>query len=136
MTPDEARQLLSFHSGRNEDFQHPKWKDGFLGSLRPYRGYLNPDNYHEVMDCLRALAPSLSEGDHVDRHVINDLIGIIHLGRAWAIHPDGMLQRNNLISEDDTRTIERWLETISYSFMTILDSEDPDSWFSDYEGRR
>ena len=28
---------LSFHSGRNEDIKNPKWENGFLGSLRPYK---------------------------------------------------------------------------------------------------
>jgi hypothetical protein len=87
------------------------------------------------MDCIQALAPELSAGDQVDRKVINDLIGITHLGRAWGIHPDGMLQRNRLITYEDTRTLETWLETISYSLMMVLDSDDPETWFSEYGGR-
>ncbi|MDF1755233.1 MAG: hypothetical protein P1U89_20760 [Verrucomicrobiales bacterium] len=133
MTPSEAKVLLSYHSGRNADIDHPKWETGFLGSLRPFRGYLLPENFHEVMACLRALAPEISQGGTIDREVVNDVVGILHLGRSWAIHPDGMLQRNNLISEADVARLEDWLDTISYSFMMVLDSDDPEEWFSQYE---
>ena len=31
MNKEEAAVLLSFHSGRNPDIDHPKWTNGFLG---------------------------------------------------------------------------------------------------------
>ena len=44
MDKNEAKELLSFHSTRNEDIDNMKWEKGFLGSLRPFRGelYLPP----------------------------------------------------------------------------------------------
>lgn len=55
MTVEEAKGLLSYHSGRNPDFKNPKWENGFLGSLRPFTGSLNKDNFIEVMECLMYL---------------------------------------------------------------------------------
>ena len=37
MDKNEAKELLSFHSTRNEDIDNMKWEKGFLGSLRPFR---------------------------------------------------------------------------------------------------
>ena len=49
MEKDEARKLLSFHSGRNSDIHDPRWKNGFLGCLRPFCGELREENFIEVM---------------------------------------------------------------------------------------
>jgi len=55
MESDQAKELLSFHSCRNNDIHNPKWSEGFLGSLRPFRGELREENLIEVMECLKAL---------------------------------------------------------------------------------
>ena len=55
MDKNEAKELLSFHSTRNEDIDNMKWEKGFLGSLRPFRGELYEENLFEVIECLRAL---------------------------------------------------------------------------------
>ncbi len=73
MTLDEAKELLLLHA-----FSHPSSADdpraaaGFLGSLRPYAGSLNPGNFHEVMAALETVAPAL-EGSSVDREVVSAL---------------------------------------------------------------
>ena len=120
LSPEEAKELLRFHSGRHEDVDHPKWESGFLGSLRPYRG-LNEQNYHEVMNCLNALAADLSESGALDREVIADIWGICHLGRAWGVEPRGMLRSNNLITPEDVERLESWIIQISYSAFCLLD---------------
>ncbi|WP_335993961.1 hypothetical protein [Fusobacterium polymorphum] len=38
MNIELAKELLSFHSCRNDDINNPKWENGFLGSLRPFQG--------------------------------------------------------------------------------------------------
>lgn len=53
MNAEDAKLLLSYHSGRNPDVENPKWAGGFLGSLRPFRGSLMEENFHEVMACLQ-----------------------------------------------------------------------------------
>ena len=44
MDKETAKTLLSFHSGRNDDINNPKWENGFLGSLRPFCGELIESN--------------------------------------------------------------------------------------------
>src|SRR5262245_37045603 len=111
MTPAEAKELLLIHSFAHPDIKHPKMECGFLGSLRPYRGHLVEESFHEVMAALRALAPTFHQPT-VDREVVGALWGICHLARSWGVHPDGMLRRNGLIQEQDIARLERWVDCI------------------------
>ncbi|WP_343618127.1 hypothetical protein [Flavobacterium sp.] len=48
-------------------------------------------------------------------------MGITHLGRMWAVHPEGMLQSNKLISKEQVTQIDNWLMDISYAAYCLLD---------------
>jgi len=132
MTPLEAKETLSLHSGRDAETDDPKWQRGFLGMLRPYSGELIEANFHEVIECLKSLSAELRSGEMIDRGVTNDIVGIVHLTRCWALEPDGMLRRNNLISEDDQARLEKWIRIIEYAFMMTIDSNEPDEAFTEY----
>ncbi|MCL1994502.1 MAG: hypothetical protein FWG66_16280 [Spirochaetes bacterium] len=127
----EARLLLSFHSGRNPDVNNPKWTGGFLGALRPFKKTLPEENFHEIINCLKALKDDF-EAEQISRDVIADLWGICHLGRAWALHKDGMLQSNNLITQEQIQTIEDWINIISHTVNNLLDGQG-DEAFWEYE---
>jgi hypothetical protein len=101
-----------------------------LGSLRPFSG-LREANFHEVMQALRVLAPSM-QGENVDRDVVSCLWGMCHLARAWGVHPNGMLRSNGLISASDADRLESWVWTISYAVMCILDGS-TDEAFAEYD---
>lgn len=94
------------------------------------------ENFHEVMACLRVLADDLGDGETLDRDVVADLWGIVHLGRAWALAPGGMLRRNGLITEDDQERLESWLETISYAVFVLLDGAGEEEAFGSYDRQR
>ena len=130
---DEARELLAKHSFTHDDLKDPKMENGFLGSLRPYRGTLNHDAFHEVVACLKAIAPTFSGDDHVDRKTVSNFWGICHLARDWGTHPDGMLRRNNLITETDVQTLVKWVDCLSYAVMMLLENPDPNEAFVLYE---
>ena len=134
MTQDEAKEFLSFHSGRHSDIEHPKWENGFLGSLRPYKGILFEENFHEVIECIRVLfAEPLAEDEQIDRSVVSDVMSIIHLGRAWGVYESGMLRRNGLIKENDWKELETWIDIISYTFMMVLDVGDCTEGLEEYD---
>ena len=86
------------------------------------------------MESLRVVAPSL-QGDVVPREVVSSLLSICHLGRAWGVHPDGMLRRNGLISDTDVERLDGWIETISYAAMCVLDG-DVEEAFHSYDQER
>jgi len=131
VTLSEARRLLLRHGGLPEDDEGPEAiEDGFLGSLRPYRG-LREDHFHEVMEALRVAAPLL-EAPRLDRQLVSALWGMCHFARAWGVHPDGMLRDNKLISDEDVARLEKWVSDISYAVAMILDGS-RDSAFEDYQ---
>jgi hypothetical protein len=125
----QAKRLLALHS-----FNHPcasstpKAVRGFLGSLRPYRGSLNPENYDDVIAALRALAPELRDPS-VDTDMVSNLWSICHLGRTWGLQPHGI--NNKLLSKEDAVTLEEWIDTISYVTMMLLEGGDIDEALSD-----
>jgi len=110
MTFEEAHAVILFHgAGRiepgvewEEDME--AWFGGLLGSLRPFRVSLDERNFQEVMQSIEVVAAHLHE-DKVDRELLSSLWAITYLGWLWAIAPEGMLQRNNLISSEDTKRL-------------------------------
>jgi len=135
VTPSEAKHLLSLHSGSSPDTSHPKWETGFLGQLRPFRKVLRPENFDEVAEAIRTLAPML-QAETLDRQVMNDLWGICHLARLWGIEPDGMLRRNGLITPQQIETLDDWVSRISFTVMLLLDGADPESALAELQPRR
>jgi hypothetical protein len=121
MTRNEAKDLLLFHSFSHSEAPHdPRAASGFLGSLRPYRGRLDPSNLHEVMAALVTLASEFEQSE-LDREIVHALWSITHLARAWGLEPEGMLRSNRLISDDDIATLTAWVEAISYATWCLLD---------------
>jgi len=120
MTLDAAREQLGFHSGADPRIDDPRWENGHLSTLRPYRG-LRPDVMANVMECVDSIAEHLRDAAELDRHIVSSLWGIVHFTRAWALHPEGMLKRNRLITAEDAATLEEWLSTLSYRIALLLD---------------
>lgn len=129
MDVKEARELLSFHAGRNSDIRNPKWTNGFLGSLRPIQG-LNRENFIEVIECLRTLKDEIAS-PFIDREIVSDIMGITHLTRVWA-SPQGMLGRNHLLTEEQTKHLLAWVNIIESCFMYLLEGAEEEA-FIDYE---
>lgn len=126
MTFDEAREQLGFHCGRDLRIDDPRWRNGILATLRPYAG-LRRDAMTNVDRCVDIVADHLRHAATLDRGVMNSLWGIVHLTRAWALHPDGMLKQNGLITEEDAHTLEEWVDALSYRVMMLLDDcDDPE----------
>ncbi|WP_322745712.1 SMI1/KNR4 family protein [Paenibacillus donghaensis] len=114
-----AVHLLKCHAFAHDDMHRHKAENGFLGSLRPFKGELREGNFHELMIVLRALEAKLGE-PVLDREMITCLWSICQLGRAWAVEPEGMLRRNGLITDEQVDRMENWLDLISYAVMTLL----------------
>ncbi|UNK21306.1 hypothetical protein MNQ98_17035 [Paenibacillus sp. N3/727] len=118
----EALFLLKCHAFVHEDLEHEKMQHGFLGMLRPFRGELDERNFHELMQIIEVLAEEF-EKPQVSRVIFSCFWSICQLARSWAIYPDGMLQRNRLISKEQVGQMEEWLDMISYAVMVLLEGE-------------
>ncbi len=130
MSIDEAKELLSYHSGRKENVDNPKWINVFWGSLRTFRGELLESNFIEVMECIKVLQDEF-EQDMVDKNILSDIVGIIHLARVWA-SPDGMLGSNKLLTEEKTAKLNLWVDIIQEALMWLLDDA-PEEAFGFYK---
>ncbi|WP_343696132.1 hypothetical protein [Flavobacterium sp.] len=131
MTKEEALEELMYQSGCHENIESERWEKGFLGQLRPFKGVLYEENYHLIMKSLKVLSSEM-EKDFVDKRIISSIWGICHLGRMWALYPEGMLQSNNLISKEQVSQIDNWLVDISYAAFCILDGAGEDEAFWNY----
>jgi hypothetical protein len=129
MNHQEAKKLLLHHSFQHEDVEHPKSVGGFLGMLRPYQGKLIEENFVEIQEIIKIYAEDFQNNSEIDKQVISALWGICHLGKAWAVEPDGMLRSNDLISNADVERINDWINQISYAVMMLLDGSDIESAF-------
>ena len=134
MKIEDALIELSFHSGRNESIDDPRWANGFLGSLRPYKSLVAVENnFHSVVNCLRGIFPSVQQKNQLDKNLVSDIFAIIHYGRTWGVDKDGMLRRNNLISPKEVDQLDRWLECISTVWCMTLITEDESLAFEIYD---
>lgn len=133
MNIEKAKELLSYHSGTNEDVDNPKWQNGFLGSLRPFTGDLHEENFIEVMECLKVLENEFS-APMIDKKIISDVVGITYLSRTWA-SPDGMLGSNHLLTNEQTKTLLIWSDIIEECLMWLLDDAKEEAFWSYNEYR-
>lgn len=133
MTKEEAKKILKYHSFIHEDIDHPKMERGFLGMLRPFSGELIEENYHEVIKAIQVLADELRDDKKIDKEVVSAIWGICHLTRSWAIDSEGVLRRNRLIKKEQIEKLEKWIESISYSVMMLMDGSDNKTAFDFYK---
>ena len=123
MNREEAIERLKFHSGSHEDIENPRWQSGFLPSLRPYKG-LNYAAYESLMQCLETLKPDIKDKETINAEIIQELWTICHYAKAWGADPQGMLRRNNLISEPDLEQLEEWINEVSYTVSCWLEGSE------------
>ncbi|MGJ8726767.1 MAG: hypothetical protein ACSHYB_19640 [Roseibacillus sp.] len=132
MTEVEAFEILALHSGSSPNVDDPRFDSGFLGSLRPYKGALNENNFREVMDAMFTLRTRMIIPGKIGLEAIKDVHRILDLARYWALHPDGMLRRNKLIGEDEVAKMSEWLDIMSGTWKWILDGADDETIFGRY----
>jgi hypothetical protein len=121
VTYEEARLLLLMHgSGTSDAEGQPLFaEDGFVCSLRPYRGLIEK-NFHLVMEALFTVAETLHRSSHIERQLAHSLWSMCLLAKDWGLDPAGMLQRNKLISLADTKRLRMWVEAIESGALGLL----------------
>lgn len=126
MTREQALEQLKFHSGRHPDINSARWDNGFLPSLRPYKG-LNRAAFDNLIECLSILKDEIKTGDSLDKELVLDLWTICHYSKAWGTNPEGLIRSNNLITAGDLQELGHWINQISYKISFWLEGlEDED----------
>ena len=126
MDYDEAKHLLLIHGpGTTNAAGEPlvQW-DGFTASLRPYSG-LHEKNFHLIMEALLTAGERIYQASTVERDLVHAIWEICSTSRGWGLHPEGMLQRNELISPADSVRLETWIDTIEQATLTLLGGRPP-----------
>ena len=130
MNIELAKELLSFHSCRNDDINNPKWENGFLGSLRPFQGKIYKKNLKKIKECIKTLEIEIKK-ENIDKNIVSDIISIIHLTRVW-VSEKGILGENNLLTNEQTKYLLTWVDIIESCFMSLLEGASEEAFF-DYD---
>jgi hypothetical protein len=133
MTSEEARALIRKHSIRDADPDLGTWSDSFIGSLRPFVG-LSEATFHELMAALRVVAPSLRAG-LVDRELMSDLWFICWQAYLIGLDITGALQRNKVLSKEDTDNLADWMFQIGSAVFDLLEAQDVTIAFAGYDNQ-
>ena len=131
MNIELAKELLSFHSCRNDDINNPKWENGFLGSLRAFQGKIYEENFKEIIECLKTLKMEIKK-ENIDKNIVSDIISIIHLTRVW-VSEKGMLGENNLLTNEQTKYLLTWVDIIESCFMYLLEGASEEAFLDYYD---
>jgi hypothetical protein len=121
LEPNEAMRRLRFHC-------QPE-PGAFLHMLRPYRG-VRDEVLRDVSSSLRACAERFRE-QQLPRDLMSAIWGISHLGRLWALAPDGMLRRNRLIDDHDLAKLQEFMDRFDLAVLLLLDGA-VDQAFADW----
>jgi hypothetical protein len=123
---EEAKYVLLLHGDGAYDDQGEavSLDEGFLSMLRPYRGLVE-SNFHVVMQALLVVGEQLHVAETVDRKLINSLWSTTSTMRSWGLNLDGMLQRNRLITDEDTRRLEQWVDVFERTALGLLNGCPP-----------
>ncbi len=127
MNRNQAIELLKYHSLIHDDFENVKWEKGFLGMLRPFQGELLEENFIEIMELLKVIKNELIESN-INRDVMSAFWGICHYGRVWGLETEGMLQRNKLLSEEQTELLSEWISCISYTVTCLIEGNEEEAF--------
>ena len=127
MTREQALDILSYHSGRNSNIDSPKWRNSFLGMLRPYKGVIYEENFIEIMECLKILRSDINEA-MINKEIVANINGIIFYTRMW-IEKGGILE--GILQDEHKNMIKEWIYIISYSFICLLEGS-PEAFY-EYE---
>ena len=127
MTKKEAIELLKHHSFTHKNYTHRKSENGFLGMLRPFKGELIEDNFHELMAILKTLKNDFYK-EYIERELVSNFWSICHLSKSWGVEKNGMLRQNNLITEKQVEQLADWIDCLSYAVMNLLEGADEEAF--------
>ncbi len=113
-----AKLRLGVHSGTQPG------EGSFLGMLRPYRG-LDAAVFRDLAQAVAVVVPHLQTSSaQVDKKLMNALWGVVFFATYWGVNPEGILQRNGLITPLEVERLRRWTDAIGWAVAMSLDGED------------
>lgn len=125
MSYEEAKRQLLLHTGSVDDTNQPLMiEDGFLPSLRPYRGLVEK-NFHLVMEALLTVGEQICTSIVVERDIVQVVWRMCSTARIWGLSSHGMLQGGKLITDADVDRLELWVNAIEHTALDLLSGIPP-----------
>ena len=126
MDYEEAVNLILMHGIGRDDvpLEHAMIPGGFLDNLRPFTG-LREENFLQVLEAIISLAPHLAGKDSLERRLVFGMWELIRRTELWGLDPNGMIQRNRLMSDDDTKRLRLWYRCLEMAVSKLLRGNDP-----------
>lgn len=116
MDLETGYRIILLHAGYEVAPDHP----GILGNLRPLVGVFEKD-FAEIIEAMVAVFPLLSQGQSsVDKQLIAALWELCERIRVYSA-PNGMLQHNKLITQDEADRLNRWAHILNRMTSYALD---------------
>ena len=128
----EAIEMLKIHAASCEDDADERMHTGFMFSLYAWNGKLNPENFTQVMACIKSLGPSWSSGSITTR-TMADLWDIIYHGKFYLHDPSRIQRRKQELAPDEWDVEEEWLDCIGWAVMAFLNSKNAEEAFRPYD---
>lgn len=129
----EACDLLKVHSMTLEDTSDPRLETSLLMSFRAWYHQPRWESFHDVMACIKAIGPTWSTNDLIQRGPLCDLWGIMSSGNSYVRDPNKEKHRvENPPFQPDMSIEEYWLECIGYAVEIFLQCDDATEAFTPY----
>lgn len=133
LTEAEAIELLMIHAASCEDDADARMHAGLMFSLYAWNGKSNPENFRQVMACIKSLGPSWSSGN-IPSRTMAALWEIIYLGNSYLNDPRRIEHRKQWVLAPNELDVEgEWLDCIGWAVMTFLQFNDSVAAFSCYD---
>ncbi|GAA5505587.1 hypothetical protein [Novipirellula caenicola] len=114
MDTDEAIRVLRKHNGELDDET-----DTLLNCLRPY-SKIDTAHFSEIVKALYFAAPLLNTPE-VHRDLVHTIWDLTRSARLWTRGPrEPMFHGRNFISDDDKKTLDRWIYEIESITLCLL----------------
>lgn len=129
MTVEQARESISYHSCSSKDVYDRKFQNGFLGSLRPFKGELNEKNFINLMESIMTLQQNLRSGEKLNQDVLLEIMTIIKMSQTWAAD-GGDLMKENLMTTEQQATLLKWAEIMNDCLYKIIENNAESAFIS------
>jgi len=122
----QAKHVILTHATgiRNADDWIEFEETGYIGCLRPYTG-IRHENFHDIVNALLVVGEQIHGNPEVERDLVHAIWSLTYTARIYGIDPNGMLKRNNLITEPDAALIEEWNDIIESITLGLLQGLPP-----------
>ena len=81
---------------------------------------MRPEGLAETLSAVRTIQSAVEQGDTIPVSVLASIFYLTNTVRAWALDPESMLVRNNLIQPSDSKKLLTWVMAMETEYRALL----------------